>query len=29
VIVPAEPGWGAEIDPEWLARSTYQASEGP
>jgi L-alanine-DL-glutamate epimerase-like enolase superfamily enzyme len=27
VTVPAEPGWGAEIDPEWLARSAYQASE--
>lgn len=23
------PGWGVEINPEWLARSTYQASEGP
>src|SRR3954447_811587 len=27
VTVPAEPGWGVEIDPEWLARSVYQASE--
>ena len=27
VTVPAEPGWGVEIEPEWLARSTYQASE--
>jgi L-alanine-DL-glutamate epimerase-like enolase superfamily enzyme len=27
VTVPAEPGWGVEMDPEWLARSTYQASE--
>src|SRR5262245_33182578 len=27
VTVPAEPGWGVEIDPEWLARSAYQASE--
>lgn len=27
VRVPAEPGWGVEIDPEWLARSTYQVSE--
>lgn len=26
VSVPAEPGWGVEIAPEWLARSTYQAS---
>ena len=22
------PGWGAEINPEWLARSCYQLSEG-
>ena len=22
-----EPGWGIEIDPEWLARSRYQVSE--
>ena len=21
------PGWGVEIDPEWLAKSTYQMSE--
>jgi L-alanine-DL-glutamate epimerase-like enolase superfamily enzyme len=27
VTVPAEPGWGVEIDPEWLYRATYQASE--
>ena len=27
VTVPNEPGWGFEIEPEWLARSTYQASE--
>ena len=27
VTVPSEPGWGVEIDPEWLARSTYQVSE--
>ncbi len=25
--VTDEPGWGVEIDPEWLARSTYQVSE--
>ena len=25
--VTAEPGWGVEINPEWLARSTYQCSE--
>ena len=27
VTVPSEPGWGFEIDPEWLYRATYQASE--
>jgi L-alanine-DL-glutamate epimerase-like enolase superfamily enzyme len=27
VTVPAEPGWGVEIEPEWLARSRYQMSE--
>jgi len=27
VTVPSEPGWGVEIEPEWLARSTYQVSE--
>jgi L-alanine-DL-glutamate epimerase-like enolase superfamily enzyme len=21
------PGWGVEISPDWLARSTYQISE--
>jgi L-alanine-DL-glutamate epimerase-like enolase superfamily enzyme len=26
VTIPAEPGWGVEIAPEWLARSRYQAS---
>jgi L-alanine-DL-glutamate epimerase-like enolase superfamily enzyme len=25
--VTAEPGWGVEINPEWLARSIYQCSE--
>ncbi|TDH38393.1 mandelate racemase/muconate lactonizing enzyme family protein [Pseudohoeflea suaedae] len=25
--VTDEPGWGVEIEPEWLARSTYQISE--
>ncbi|HEY1386566.1 MAG TPA: mandelate racemase/muconate lactonizing enzyme family protein, partial [Dongiaceae bacterium] len=29
VTVPAEPGWGVEIDAEWLARSAYRASELP
>jgi L-alanine-DL-glutamate epimerase-like enolase superfamily enzyme len=27
VTVTDEPGWGIEIDPEWLARSQYQVSE--
>ncbi len=27
VTVSAEPGWGVEIAPEWLARSQYQMSE--
>jgi L-alanine-DL-glutamate epimerase-like enolase superfamily enzyme len=26
IEVSAEPGWGVEIAPEWLARSTYQSS---
>ncbi|MBL8670865.1 MAG: mandelate racemase/muconate lactonizing enzyme family protein [Alphaproteobacteria bacterium] len=25
--IPDEPGWGIEIDPEWLARSAYRISE--
>ncbi len=29
VTVPAEPSWGVEIEPEWLARAAYQASEAP
>ena len=24
VTVPSEPGWGVEIEPEWLARSAYR-----
>lgn len=27
VTISGEPGWGIEISPEWLARSTYQKSE--
>jgi L-alanine-DL-glutamate epimerase-like enolase superfamily enzyme len=27
VTIPSDPGWGVEIAPEWLARSTYQLSE--
>ena len=29
VMIPSEPGWGVEIDPSWLERSTYQVSEVP
>jgi L-alanine-DL-glutamate epimerase-like enolase superfamily enzyme len=27
VQIPAEPGWGLEIDPEWLSQSSYAVSE--
>lgn len=27
VTLPAEPGWGVEVHPDWLARSHYQVSE--
>ena len=27
VSISDEPGWGVEIDPEWLAKSDYQVSE--
>ena len=27
VTLSDAPGWGIEIDPEWLAKSTYQLSE--
>ena len=27
VTVPETPGWGVEIDPQWLARSQHQSSE--
>ena len=27
VTVTDAPGWGVEIDPEWLAKSSYQISE--
>jgi L-alanine-DL-glutamate epimerase-like enolase superfamily enzyme len=26
VSIPAEPGWGVEINPEWLARAAYRSS---
>ncbi|MEX2650743.1 MAG: mandelate racemase/muconate lactonizing enzyme family protein [Alphaproteobacteria bacterium] len=29
VTVTDAPGWGVEIDPDWLARSTYQMSDFP
>jgi len=29
VTISDAPGWGVEIDPEWLARSTYQISASP
>ncbi len=29
VTLSAEPGWGVEIEPEWLARSAYEVSEIP
>ena len=29
VTISDEPGWGVEIEPEWLARSQYQVSEMP
>jgi L-alanine-DL-glutamate epimerase-like enolase superfamily enzyme len=27
VTIPSEPGWGVEIEPEWLARAEYRMSE--
>jgi len=27
VTIPNAPGWGGEIDPKWLERATYQASD--
>jgi len=26
VAIPAEPGWGVTVNPEWLARAAYQVS---
>jgi L-alanine-DL-glutamate epimerase-like enolase superfamily enzyme len=26
VSIPAEPGWGVEINPEWLSRAAYRSS---
>jgi L-alanine-DL-glutamate epimerase-like enolase superfamily enzyme len=27
VTIPSAPGWGVEINPDWLARASYQKSE--
>ena len=27
VMIPAAPGWGVEINPQWLDRASYQVSE--
>jgi L-alanine-DL-glutamate epimerase-like enolase superfamily enzyme len=27
VTIPAEPGWGVQIDPRWLERAQYRSSE--
>ena len=27
VTIPDAPGWGVEIDPRWLERAEYRASE--
>ena len=27
VTIPAEPGWGVEVAPEWLAKAQYRVSE--
>ena len=27
VTIPSEPGWGVEINPDWLNLATYQKSE--
>ena len=29
VTIPPAPGWGVEINPDWLARASYQLSERP
>ena len=26
VSIPSEPGWGVEIEPEWLAKAEYRVS---
>jgi L-alanine-DL-glutamate epimerase-like enolase superfamily enzyme len=27
VTIPSAPGWGVEINPEWLEAATYQCSD--
>ncbi len=27
VTIPAEPGWGVQVNPQWLAQAAYQVSE--
>ena len=27
IALPEGPGWGVEINPDWLSRATYQVSE--
>jgi L-alanine-DL-glutamate epimerase-like enolase superfamily enzyme len=27
ISLPDGPGWGVEINPDWLNRATYQVSE--
>jgi len=29
VTIPADPGWGVEVNPRWLERATYQCSDTP
>jgi len=29
VTIPSAPGWGVEVNPEWLGRASYQCSERP
>ena len=29
VSIPSAPGWGVEINPEWLASASYRCSEFP
>ena len=29
VTIPAAPGWGVEVNPDWLKRAAYRCSEAP